>query len=405
MSHLVKVLYICAVLKANKYRLYPSDSQKELLDKHFGSVRFIFNLALETKTWAYSTQKVNISRYELQVQLKDLKEECVWLKEVNSQSLQVALLNLETAYINFFKGRGKFPNFKKRSGKQSFLCPQKVMIKNGGLYIPKFREGIKIILHRSIKGIIKSATLSKTATDKYFVSILTETKEVIPYKKEIDPNSTVGIDLGIKTFAVLSDGTEFENPKYLNHSLQRLKVLQRRSSRKIKGSNNKKKSLKRVAKLHEKITNQRKDFLHKVTDAITKQYDTICVEDLAVSNLMKNHKLARSISDAGWGVFGTFLQYKADWRGNNVLGIDRFEPSSKLHNTCGYINKNLLLSDREWTCPNCGNIVLRDVNAAINIKNFALIKHSGVERTVEPAELPTLVGALNQEKFVIKRLA
>lgn len=388
------------MLRANKYRLYPSDSQKELLDKHFGSVRFIFNLALETKTWAYSANKTNLSRYDLQVQLKDLKEECAWLKEVNSQSLQSTLLNLDTAYINFFKGRGKFPNFKKRSGKQSFLCPQNVSLKKGKLSIPKFKEGIDIVLHRPIKGIIKSATLSKTPTCKYFVSILTETGELTPAKKNIETKKTVGLDLGIKTFAVLSDGTEFNNPKYLKQSLLRLKVLQRRVSRKVKGSNNRKKSVKRLATLHEKIANQRKDFLHKVTDVITKRYDTICIEDLAVSNMIKNHKLAQSISDTGWGFFVTFLKYKAEWRGKNILEIGRFEPSSKLHNSCGYINKTLLLSDREWICPNCDEVVFRDVNAAINIKNFALIKNSGVERTVEPAELPTLVGTLNQEKFV-----
>lgn len=388
------------MLKANKYRLYPSDWQKELLDKHFGSVRFVFNLALETKTWAYSAHKTNLSRYDLQVQLKDLKEDCTWLREVNSQSLQAALLNLDMAYANFFKGRGKFPNFKTRSGKQSFLCPQNITIENGWLCIPKFKKGINIVLHREINGIIKSATLSKTPAGKYFVSILTETKDVIPAKNIIDTKTTVGIDLGIKTFAVLSDGTEFENQKYLKQSLQRLKILQRRVSRKVKGGSNRKKSVKRLATLHEKITNQRKDFLHKVTDAITKQYDTVCVEDLAVSNMIKNHKLSQSISDVGWGMFGIFLKYKADWRGNNLLEIGKFEPSTKLHNTCGYINKDLTLKDREWACPKCGKVVNRDVNAAINIKNFALLKHSGMERTSVPAELPTLVGALNQEKFV-----
>jgi putative transposase len=303
-------------------------------------------------------------------------------------------------YANFFKGRGKFPNFKKRSGKQSFLCPQNITIENGRLSIPKFKKGINIVLHREIKGIIKRATLSKTPAGKYFVSILIETKEVIPAKNIIDTKTAVGIDLGIKTFAVLSDGTEFENQKYLKQSLERLKILQRRVSRKVKGGSNRKKSVKRLTTLHEKITNQRKDFLHKVTDAITKQYDTVCVEDLAVSNMLKNHKLSQSISDVGWGIFGTLLKYKAEWRGNNILEVGRFEPSSKLPNTCGYINKELTLKDRTWTCPKCSEIVFRDINAAINIKNFALLKHSGMERTVEPAELPTLIGALNQEKFV-----
>lgn len=388
------------MLKANAYRLYPSDSQKELLDKHFGSVRFVFNLALETKTTAYSANETNLSRYDLQVQLKDLKEDCTWLKEVNSQSLQAALLNLDMAYANFFKGHGKFPNFKKRSGKQSFLCPQNVNIEKDLLSVPKFKDGIKIILHRPIKGIIKSATLSKTSTGKYFASVLCETGELIIDKKNITDKTAVGIDLGIKTFAVLSDGTEYGNPKHLKKSLTRIKVLQKRVSRKKKGSNNRAKAKLKLATLHEVITNQRKDFLHKVTNEITNRFDTICIEDLNVKGMVRNHCLAQSISDVGWGEFERQLRYKAEWRGKNLLQIGRFEPSSKLHNTCGYINKVLSLSDREWTCPNCGKIVFRDLNAAINIKNFALLKISGVERTVEPVEPPTLAGTLKQEKFV-----
>lgn len=205
--------------------------------------------------------------------------------------------------------------------------------------------------------------------------------------------------MGIKTFAVLSDGAEYANPKHLNQSIARLKVLQRRASRKKKGSNNRRKANQKVACLHEKIANQRKDFLHNVSDAITKRYDTIVLEDLAVSNMVKNHKLARSISDAGWGMFKTFVEYKADWRGKNVVMIGRFEPSSKLHNTCGYINKDLTLSEREWLCPNCGELVLRDMNAAINILNFGLLKDSGRQSSGVPVESLTLVGTMKQEKL------
>jgi putative transposase len=392
------------MLKANKYRLYPTDTEKELLNKHFGCVRFVYNLALETKTNAYSVHRVNISRYDLQVQLKDLKEDCAWLKEVNSQSLQVALLNLDIAYGNFFKGRTDFPKFKKKSNRQSFNCPQSVIIESDRLYIPKFKNGIKIVLHRPINGVIKSATISKTPTNKYFVSILTDTGIVIPNKKPVEIKTSVGIDLGLKTFAVLSDGTEFENPKHLRNSLERLKVLSRRVSRKVKGSNNRKKAVKNLAILHEKITNQRKDFLHKVTDAITKRYDTLCIEDLTPANMVKNHCLALSISDAGWGMFGTFLKYKSEWRGDNVLEIDRFDPSSKMHNKCGHINKELTLKDREWVCPKCGELVLRDKNAAKNILDWALLKHSGMERASGLLELPTLVGTMKEEKFIIDSL-
>lgn len=366
------------MLKAYKYRLYPDDSQKELLDKHLGCVRFVYNLALETKTSAYSTHRKNLSRFDLQSQLKDLKNDCTWLKDVNSQSLQSALLNLDSAYCNFFKGRGKFPNFKKKSDKQSFHCPQSIDIEKCRLYIPKFNDGIKIVLHRKIKGEIRSATISKTPTNKYFVSILCETGVVIPIKKPIDIKTSVGIDVGIKTFAVLSDGTEFENPKYLKNSLQRLKVLQRRVSRKVKGSNNRKKAAKKLAVLHEKITNQRKDFLNKVTDAITKRFDTVCIEDLSPKNMVKNHNLAQSISDASWGTFGIFLKYKSEWRGVNVLEIARFYPSSKMHNKCGYINKDLKLNDRQWICAKCGKLVGRDKNAALNILDLGILKHSAL---------------------------
>ncbi|MFA5715571.1 MAG: RNA-guided endonuclease TnpB family protein [Candidatus Paceibacterota bacterium] len=388
------------MFKVFKYRLYPSEPQKQLLDKHFGCVRLIYNLALETKTNAYSVHKINLSRYDLQVQLKDLKEDCTWLRDVNSQSLQFALMNLDTAYGNFFKGRTMFPNFKKKSNKQSFHCPQRVTIENNHLYIPKFKDGIRIILHRPIVGVIKSATISKTPTGKYFASILCETRNTQPSKIPIDSTTAVGIDLGLKTFAVLSDGTVFENPKHLRNSLKRLKVLSRMVSHKIKGSNNRKKTNKRIAKLYEKITNQRNDFLHKVSDAITKQYDIICIEDLSVKNMVKNHSLALSINDSGWGKFVTFLKYKSEWRGKNIIEIGRFDPSSKMHNKCGYINKELTLTDRTWRCPKCGNIVLRDINAACNILDWGLLKYSGVERPGELLEFPTLVGTMKEEKFI-----
>lgn len=389
------------MLKAFKYRISPTPAQAQLLNKHMGAVRFVYNLALETKTYAYSTKQVNISRYDLQVQLKDLKSECEWLKEVNSQSLQSALLNLDIAYSNFFKGIADFPTFKKKRNKQSFQCPQNVTVdfKTGTIDLPKFKEPIKAVLHRPFTGQIKTVTISRTPTNKYFASVLVETGESKPETNPIVRQTAVGIDLGIKTFAVLSDGTEYANPKHLNQSIARLKVLQRRASKKKKGSNNRKKANKKVAVLHEKIANQRKDFLHKASDAITKQYDTIVLEDLAVSNMVKNHNLARSISDAGWSAFKTFVEYKADWRGKNVATIGRFEPSSKLHNTCGYINKDLTISDREWVCPNCGELVLRDMNAAINILNFGLLKDSGRQSSGEPVESLTMVRALKQEKL------
>jgi putative transposase len=414
------------MLKALKYRLYPNKEQKIVLDKHFGSVRFIYNLALETKKTAYYAG-VNLSRYDLQVQLKGLKQDLEWLKEINSQSLQVALMNLDASYLAFFRGlkdgsiakkknnyvssrlsKGlpidpkKFqdigkPKFKsKRDNNQSFNCPQSFVFEDGKLFIPKLKTGINIVLHRELKGEQRNITIAKTATGKYFVSVLVETGTKAPKLKKIKKETAVGVDLGIKTFAVCSDGKEIESPKYLRKSIDRIKVLQRRLSKKQRGSKNKEKASKRVAIVHEKIANQRKDFLHKESNLITKNYDTMCFEDLGVSNMVKNHNLAQSISDAGWGMFTQFVKYKSEWSGKNYIEIDRFDPSSKLHAECGYIYKELQLHEREWNCPKCNKLVHRDKNSAINIRNFA-IKQTGAERSKEPVELPTLVGTLKQE--------
>ena len=379
------------MFRAYKYRLYPTNSQKELIHKHCGSVRFLYNLALETKTTAYLGNKVNLSRYDLQKQLVDLKKELPWLKETNSQSLQSALINLDEAYNKFFKGAG-FPKFKKKTNGGSFAVPQNVIVENDLLIIPKFKEGIKMSLHRPTKGIIKSATISVTPTGKYFVSILCDTKEELPTKAPIKESTTIGVDLGIKDFCITSEGEVFENPKYLRKAQSKLKYVQRKYS-KYKGKRTKKK----LAKLHEDVVNKRKDFLHKVSTKLIRENQTIAIETLAVKNMVKNHNLAQAISDVSWSTFVTMLEYKADWYGKNILKIGRFEPSSKLHANCGYINKDLTLSDREWTCPKCGELVSRDVNAAINIKSFALRNIlSGTDRKNQ-GKLPTLVGALTLE--------
>lgn len=382
--------------KARKYRLYPTNSQKELIHKHCGSVRFLYNLALETKTMAYIGSKVNLSRYDLQKQVVDLKKELTWLKEANSQSLQKALLDLDTAYSNFFKGRADFPKFKKKSNRGSFNVPQNVTVSDGRLIIPKFKEGIKIKLHRDLVGIIKQATVSFTPTGKYFVSILCDTGEDLPSRPKITEDSAIGIDLGIKDFLITSDGEVSDNPKFLRNSIERLKVLQRRASKKQKGSSNRKKANKRVAVLHEKITNQRQDFLHKTSTKLIRENQTICLENLGISNMMKNHKLAQAISDVSWGEFNRMIEYKAEWYGVNILRIGRFAPSSKTCE-CGIINKELKLSDRVWECKSCGRVNERDFLAARNIKKFALKDYSGVERTEEPVEMPTIVESMKQE--------
>jgi putative transposase len=385
------------MFKAFKYRINPTNSQRELIAKHIGSSRFVYNLALETKNTAYLGSKHNFSPFDLIKQLPELKKECDWLKEVNSQSLQQSIQNMDIAFKKFFKGAG-FPKFKsKHKGRQSFSVPQNVIVENDLLIIPKFKEGIDIILHRPIKGTIKSATISVTPTGKYFASILVDTNTEIPIKAPIKEETTIGIDLGIKTFLVTSDGLEIDNPKYLRKAQTKLKYVQRKYS-KNKGKRTKKK----LAKLHEKVVNKRKDFLHKLSSKLISENQTIALETLAVKNMVKNHNLAQAINDVSWSTFVTMLEYKADWYGKNILRIGRFAPSSKTCSCCGYINKELTLKDREWTCNGCGSLLNRDVNAAINIKSFALKNYLSGEHTLKNQdELLTLVKVLTPEAHPI----
>ena len=386
------------MLKAFKYRLNPTEEQIVLLNKHIGASRFVYNLALETKQIAYAGNKHNLSCFELHSQLKELKEECTWLKELNSQSLQQAITNLDRAYTAFFKGQNSFPKFKKKSSGGSFNIPQRVAVENGKLIIPKFtkKNGIDIVLHRELKGEIRQATISRTPTGKYFVSILCETGETNKPKQKIKEETTIGIDLGIKDFAITSGGEVFENPKHLRKAQDKLKYQQRKYS-KNKGKRTKQK----LAKLHEKATNKRKDYLHKISTKLVRENQTICLENLNVSGMIKNHNLAQAISDVSWSTFVSMLEYKADWYGTNILRIGRFEPSSKTCSNCGNINKELTLKDREWTCVKCNTKHDRDINAAINIKNFSLRNILSGTDSKNHDELPTLVGVMTHEAHPI----
>jgi putative transposase len=356
----------------------------------------VYNLALETKQMAYAGSKVNLNCFDLIKQLPELKKECEWLKEVNSQSLQQSIQNMDIAFKKFFKGTG-FPKFKSKSNRGSFSVPQNVIVENNLLIIPKFKEGIKIKLHREIKGTIKSATVSVTSTGKYFVSILVNTFEDIPDKAPIKEETTIGIDLGIKDFAITSEGEVFDNPKYLKKAQSKLKYLQRKYS-KHKG----KRTRLKLAKLHEKVVNKRKDFLHKTSTKLIRENQTIALETLSVKNMLENRSLAQSISDVSWSTFVTMLEYKAEWNGNNILRIGQFAPSSKTCSNCGSINKELTLKDREWTCKGCSAVLDRDVNAACNIKSFALKNILTTEHSLKnQGKLPTLVGALTLEAHPI----
>lgn len=387
-----KISIFVLVLKAYKYRLTPTREQAILINKHIGSARFVYNLALETKQMAYSGSRINLDCFALIKQLPELKDECTWLKEINSQSLQQPIRNLDNAFTRFFKGQGDFPKFKKKSNGGSFNVPQNVILGDGKLIVPKFKEGIDIVLHRPTKGTIRQATISKTPTGKYFASILCETGEENKKPKPIKDKTTVGIDLGIKSFLVASDGQTFDNPKFLRKAQNKLKYIQRKYS-KHKG----KRTKHRLSLLHEKVANKRKDFLHKVSMQLIKNHDSIATETLQVSNMLKNHKLAQSISDAGWGVFVSMLEYKAAWYGVNILKIGTFEPSSKTCSHCGSINKELTLQDREWTCGSCSTVLDRDVNAASNIKTFALRNYVSGTETKTRNELLTMVKVLTSE--------
>ncbi|ABE52550.1 IS200/IS605 family element RNA-guided endonuclease TnpB [Methanococcoides burtonii] len=364
------------MLKAYKYRLYPSESQSEILMKHIGACRFTYNWALEQKNKAYEVNKEHLSRFELQHRLvHDLKPNNEWLKEVNSQSLLNTLINLESAFTRFFREKKGFPNFKSRKNSvQSFQIPQhySVDFETNTIKLPKLKQPIKAKLHRKFEGTLKTATVSRTSTGKYYLIILIDDGKELPVKQFFEDRTTLGIDVGLTNFAILSNGEKINNPKHLRNSMDRMKILQKRMSKKQSGSKNRNKSRHNVAKLHEKIRNQRNDFLHKTTSKLISENQAIAVESLNVSGMLKNHCLAQAISDVSWSEFFRQLEYKADWYRKTLLKIGQFEPSSKLCNVCGFHNNKMTLKDRDWCCPECNTEHDRDINAAINVKKFAL---------------------------------
>lgn len=382
------------MLRAYKYRIYPTDEQKLLLAKTFGCCRFVYNWALNLKIEAYKQEKKSIGNVELINRMKsELKAAHEWLSEVNSQSLQSALRNLDTAYKNFFRDTHTvgFPKFKSCKSKQSFQCPRHCSVDfvNGTISIPKAKD-IPAVLHRRFKGTVKTVTVSMTHSGKYFASVLVDTAIQELPASAIQGDTTLGIDLGIKSLAVCSDGRTFDNPKNLKRSLDRLKFLQKRLSRKQKGSANRNKARSRVARLQGHIANRRKDNLHKITHALThdSQVRTICMEDLNVKGMQRNHHLAQAVGDASFGTFLTLLEYKCSWYGVNLIKIDRFAPSSKTCGKCGYVYKRLKLSERSWTCPECGTHHDRDFNAACNIKEFGLKALPTERGKVKPVDCP-----------------
>jgi putative transposase len=375
------------MLKGYKYRIYPKPRQAELLEKHFGCVRFIYNWALDMKNRSYAQTGRSPGVYQLANEIPKMKMDLPWLAEVNSQSLQRSLLNLDNAFTNFFRKIREhdrdpgYPTFKRKRGRLSFQCPQHVKVDFDGncISIPKIPK-IKTVFSRRFMGKIKTVTISKNPSGKYFVSILVEDGKSIPERKPIDRSKAVGIDLGIKHFCVLSNGKKVGNPRFGKGVENRIARLNRRVSRKIKGSNNRARARIRLARKYETITNRRRDFLHKLSSRLVDENQTICIEDLNVRGMAANHSLAGSIMDAAWGEFAAMLEYKSGWRGGNLIFIGRFDPSSRMCSKCGHIHGGLTLRMRSWTCERCGAEHDRDVNAAVNIRNFALNRQNMIRQ-------------------------
>ena len=355
-----------------RFRLYPNREQTELLSKHFGCSRFVYNYFLNQLEEQYKLTGKTDNFYAQCKTLTTLKkqEETAWLKEVNSQTLQFAIRSLETAYNNFFKKRTKFPKFKSKHSKNSFTVPQSASVADNRLFIYKFKEGIKCRVHREIKGKIGKVTITKTPSGKYFVSVFTEEEYITPINKT---GKSIGVDMGLKELLTTSDGETFKNNRCTRRYECKLAKAQQHLSRKKKGSRGFENQRLKVARLHEKIANSRADYLHKCSISLVRRYDTICIEDLNVKGMKRNHRLSKSITDASWGKFVSMLTYKAEWNGKKVVKVDRYFPSSQTCNICGYVNKHIKdLSVREWECPECHTHHNRDINAAINILRFGI---------------------------------
>ena len=358
------------IQKTYKFRLYPNKKQEKMLANYFGSVRFVYNHFLAKRKEQYEQTRKSSNYYEQAKELTAMKktEAFSWLKEINSQTLQHALRHLETAYVNFFKGRTRFPRFHSKKHGGSFAVPQYFKVEGNRIFIPKFKGGIRFAKSQDVLGELRNMTVSVTPGGKYYVCIMAHV-QVGDLEKT---NLSVGIDLGLKDFVITSNGDRYSSNKFIKKYSKKLATMQKHLSRKKKGSGSWNRQRIKVARLQEKITSCRNDKLHKISVDLIRRYDVVCCEDLNVKGMVKNHHLAKAVSDASWGTFVTMLEYKAKWYGKELVKIGRFYPSSKTCHHCGHVKEDLSLADRYYTCPNCGELIDRDLNAAKNILDEGL---------------------------------
>lgn len=367
------------MIRAYKYKLNPTIKQRKALCQAFGNARFIYNWGLNRKIESWEKDKKNITFFQLSKELTLLKRDSdyKWLKNCANVCLQQALRNLENAHKGFFKNKKGYPNFKtKKNFNDSVKFTNNVSFdfEKKMVTIPCVGK-VKFYKNREFNANeVKMGTLtvSRDKCGDYWCSIVVDDKKPQITKAKICEETSIGIDLGIKDYAILSDGTKYSNPKFLEREQNHLAMLQQRFAKTQKGSKRHEKMRLKIAKLHRRIANKRIDYLHKVSIDIVKKTDTICIEDLNIESMLQNHCLSQAISSASWSIFIRQLKYKSDWYGKNVILIGRFDPSSKTCSGCGYINTELTLNDREWVCPDCGELHDRDINAAKNIKSFGL---------------------------------
>jgi putative transposase len=352
--------------RAYKYRFYPSDEQKRILAQTFGCCRFVYNWGLSTRKTAYFQEGRSLYYNDLAAMLPTLKQHYRWLAEVSSVPLQQALRHLDRAFVNFFEGRADYPTFKKKRHDQSATYASNAFTWDGKcLTLAKMDAPLDIRFHRTLPKGCKpsSVTITKDSANRYFISILVaEDIKPLPVTPKM-----VGIDLGIKSMVALSTGESVGNPRYFAKDEKKLAKAQRKLAKKKKGSKNRAKARLKVVRIHAKIADRRRDYQHKLSTRIVYENQVVCVESLAVKNMVKNHCLAKAISDVGWGEFTRQLDYKARWYGRTLVKIDRWYPSSKTCHACKYVLDSLSLDRREWVCPECGVVHDRDTNAALNI--------------------------------------